>query len=271
MTSALAIHTTVAELCSVFQAAEAEVRAAWLAVDQAEERLNATFAMAGPTGATFNIGVTRHMHRQRQPIEDVIADLRRRAWYAVVERLELRRMMSPTRWNELDKQLREDDSWPELSEEQVSAFAAQFSSALPLMFEEAVREVFKYMRPSRSELKTNSKFEIGPKVILSYVVTRDFGRWHVRYCGYRSDEQMLLALENVLNGLDGRGTVAKSHYSEISDAIKASVDGAGETSLFKFRCFANGNLHLTFKRLDLVAKLNAIAGGDALKPSMEAA
>src|SRR5436190_20361060 len=38
-----------------------------------------------------------------------------------------------------------------------------------------------------------------------------------------------------------------------------------ETDYFKFRCFRNRNLHQEFKRLDLVAKLNAIAGGMRLR------
>jgi Domain of unknown function (DUF4942) len=34
---------------------------------------------------------------------------------------------------------------------------------------------------------------------------------------------------------------------------------------FKFKAHRNGTLHLTFKRPDLVAKLNAIAGGKSLR------
>jgi hypothetical protein len=39
----------------------------------------------------------------------------------------------------------------------------------------------------------------------------------------------------------------------------------GETEYFAFRCFRNHNLHLRFKRPDLVAKINQIAGGNALR------
>ena|SRR5439155_23407886 len=47
------------------------------------------------------------------------------------------------------------------------------------------------------------------------------------------------------------------------DAIEAAKDG--ETDYFRFKCFRNRNLHLEFKRLDLVAKLNAVAGGMRLR------
>lgn len=44
------------------------------------------------------------------------------------------------------------------------------------------------------------------------------------------------------------------------------MPGPGETDLFAFRCCANGNLHLRFRRLDLLARFNQIAGGRRLRP-----
>jgi len=43
------------------------------------------------------------------------------------------------------------------------------------------------------------------------------------------------------------------------DAINTS-NGTGETEYFKFKACKNGNLHLEFKRMDLVSKLNQLAG-----------
>jgi len=56
---------------------------------------------------------------------------------------------------------------------------------------------------------------------------------------------------------------------DISDDLDLSglvgEDGIGETDYFAFRCFKNGNLHLIFKRPDLVRRLNQIAGGKRLR------
>jgi len=52
---------------------------------------------------------------------------------------------------------------------------------------------------------------------------------------------------------------------QLIDAIEAAKDGTGETEYLRFRCFRNRNLHLEFKRLDLVAKLNAISAGMRLR------
>jgi len=43
-------------------------------------------------------------------------------------------------------------------------------------------------------------------------------------------------------------------------------EGRGETPLFRFKAFRNQNVHLEFKRLDLLKRFNQIAGGRRLKP-----
>jgi hypothetical protein len=63
--------------------------------------------------------------------------------------------------------------------------------------------------------------------------------------------------------LDGKG-VPGGYASPLMDAIQTSRTGTGETDYFEFRCCVNRNLHITFKRLDLVKQLNAVAGGNAL-------
>lgn len=41
---------------------------------------------------------------------------------------------------------------------------------------------------------------------------------------------------------------------------------ACETEYFKFKFFFNGNCHIQFKRMDLVARMNQIAGENLVKP-----
>lgn len=75
-------------------------------------------------------------------------------------------------------------------------------------------------------------------------------------------------MENVFHALDGKGSISKSHRGLLVDAIEALEwrgDGRGETELFEFRCFRNGNLHLRFKRLDLLKRFNQRAGGKRLR------
>lgn len=105
---------------------------------------------------------------------------------------------------------------------------------------------------------------------VEFVIDRDVGHpftqekeWDMLHVAYRSD-QKLTALDNVFQLLDGKGPV-QSYYGPLYDEIQRSLAGTGETEFFKFKCCLNGNLHLEFKKMDLVAKLNAVVGGNRLR------
>jgi hypothetical protein len=136
------------------------------------------------------------------------------------------------------------------------------------MLTEAVEEVFSFLRPRRSEYKRNSEFEVPPKIILSHIVdTGWMGRFRVSY--YRS--QHLTALENVFSALDGRGSVSKSYYSALQQEIEKATrtERRFQTEYFEGTVHKNGNMHLTFRRLDLLKRLNEIAGGKRLRGERE--
>jgi len=276
--TSLATRKTVRELVAVFQAAERDVRAGFELLASAEERLNTSFVLGGHNPIRlqdrFGCGI-------RMDPDAVIERLARQTWWYIVERLELRRMLSVERWTELERKLYNEHTYelPPITEEAVNAFAQHYIESLPDMITEAVVEVFEWLRPRPhtkvGKLKTNTELEVGRRVILGYMVERNFpgrrdGGFHVRY-GYRGAceaAQMLIALENVFHALDGRGQIAQSHKSELQWQIDAA-DGPshGETDLFRWRSCENGNLHLEFKRLDLLRRFNQLAGGARLRPA----
>lgn len=262
----LANRLTIAEVVRVYDEATAKIRGAFAQVSAAEQQLNDTFAM-GDYMSTIH--VNRHGRIDFDRPDDVLIEIRHQVWSAIVERLEVRRMMSIARWKELQRQI-EKKELPEITHESVGQLTSGFEKSLSAMLGEAVEEVFDWLRPRRSDYKTNSELEIGRKVILAYVVEHTgYGRsnWRVSY----HYDQNLLALENVLHALDGRGQISKTHYSAIHNVVEAEgFDGVGETDLFKFKCYRNRNLHIEFKRLDLLAKFNRIAGGHRLRPATAA-
>lgn len=262
-TDTLARRATVVELVHVYQQAADDIRAAFLVIDAAEKRLSTAF--------TFN-GEYRHINiRDRQfhcmSFDDptsTLEALKRDTWKAFVERLEIRAMLSVARAKELDTQL-ERGELPEITEASVFAFARGYAEQLDTMLQEAVEEVFDFLRPRGSQYKTNTEFALGKKVVLSYMVERD--SWSDKFRVNYHRGPMLTALENVFNALDGKGMAHKGYRSDLENAINATPkdgDGRGETEYFSFRVFKNGNAHLTFKRADLVDRLNKIAGGKRL-------
>jgi hypothetical protein len=126
---------------------------------------------------------------------------------------------------------------------------------------EAAREAFDFLRPQRSNLKTNCKWRVGRKVILGYAVERRHGgRFRA---SYGRSGQRLAVLDNLFHRLDGKATV-RDGRPPLIDAIEASEHGFGETEYFRFRCCKNHNLHIEFKREDLVREINLLAAGEAV-------
>ena len=70
-------------------------------------------------------------------------------------------------------------------------------------------------------------------------------------------------LDRLFHYLDGRPAEEFDPYNAPAvTAVKDAVESgkmSGETDYFKFRCYQNGNLHLTFKRRDLIAQWESLA------------
>lgn len=264
MSEQLARRTTVSELVRVYQRACADVREAFARIHAAEKSLNEVFTL-DETGQ-MSVRANHWPVRWNDP-EHSIEALKRDAWRAIVERLELRRMLSITRAAQLDQQL-DRGELPDITVENVEAFAKGYAGQLSELLEESVREVYDWLRPragtERADYKTNSVIDVGRKVVLTYVTEPGWSSWHVHH----TTSARLTALENVFTALDGKGSITKGYYSELETAIRgAGKDGRFETAYFAGRCFRNRNVHLTFKRSDLLAKFNAIAGGKNLRPA----
>ena len=140
------------------------------------------------------------------------------------------------------------------------------------MFEEALREVFNWLRPRggtrwERQYKTNEKslLVLDEKLVLPGIVGRGYGASRWRLSDY--SQPRMLALENVFSMLDGKGGIAKTYRGAVSDAIGTTTDNTFDTTDLRGRVFANGNMHVWFKRMDLVRALNRRAGGMNLRPA----
>jgi len=240
---------SIASLVATYHDAQAKIREACAEIARQQSRIRDAF------GEESHIRLnTRHL-RFDDP-SDEIKDMDRWAWRAVVNVSGMRRMLSVKAAKELDEQL-ERGTLPEITEESVNGFIGATKDQAVDRLAEAVREVHSLLRPERSRFKTNTEFDIGKRVVLSGWIGFGYGRPFIA-AYYRHAE--FRALDNVFALLDGQPKIA-THNGPLADAIALSEDGVGETTYFRFRACKNQNLHLEFKRPDLVAKLNAIAGG----------
>ena len=262
---ALALPTSAADMAGVFAQGEEAVRLAFALLREADERINEVFALGGDCGGRIYIETSACHHTPDFKDVDVTIDrMARKAWSRIVEKMELRRFMSIKGRKIIDEQL-EKGELPKITEANIRAFFNGWVANMGAMLEEAIAEVFEFLRPHASEHKTNTELEIGRKVILAgWVKGASFGRGFA-VTSYHS--QHLTALENVFNTLDGHGSINKVYRSRLEDAIEASETRAGQTDLFAFKLYRNGNLHLEFLRTDLLKKLNMRAGGKNLRPA----
>lgn len=266
MTDTALVHRlTVSQLVTAYAQSEADIHAALGTLRAAEDRVNA--ALMNSDG-DLHRGWTVHVHERLRldDVDDIVAEFRRRVWQQLVHRIDLRGMMSSERWTKLQREIEKGAEVPPITMEAMEAFVGQVTRDIPTMAEEKVREVFEWLRPHNSTHKTNSEMEVPPRVILGHVVewVGYLGRFRVNY-DYA--QQKLIALQAVFQALDGKGHVVRSTYSDIENMLTSGKgQHAGEVPYFRFRAFRNGNLHVAFTRLDLLAQLNRIAGGARLRP-----
>lgn len=268
MTTQLTKKLTVGELVAAYRSAEREIRDSFALLGQAEARLNDAFTL-GDCGHIYIR--TRWNVIDHKDVEDTVDQIKRQCWGMLVERLDIRRCLSIERAAALDRQL-EKEELPDITIENVQSFAQGYLDTLPEMLQESVAEVFEWLRPRQLRYKTDSVFELQDRAIARSVIDTTWRqlphtRWRV--CHYYTKN--LTALENVFTALDGKGMMTRNYLSDLHMAIeKAPAEsGRGETPYFEFRACRNGNLHLRFKRADLLARFNALAGGKRLKTNLK--
>ena len=198
--------------------------------------------------------------------KDVETLLRRHFWTYIVDKTEMRKMMSLKRQDELNRQLfDESGSLPEPSTESLAGFLDANLGRAKTFAKEAVDEVFQWLRPNRDfhDFKSNARFEIGKKVLLNGVMDT---KYFVRLSTYHAAR--LVSMDNMFHALDGKGF--QTYPNDIVTAIETACNEkrwSAETEYFRLEWYKKGSMHIEFKRLDLVAELNRIAGGATLKCS----
>ena len=259
-TTGLAKRATVEELVRQWNLAMHELRTGLDSLGRAEEHLKAF----DTCGSSWDLHLFRH-DDTTMDFEKKRKRLKAAAWRYLVDRIELKKLASIARAKEIDKQLHErPDELPDITMDNIFGWLDLMAREGANFLKEAAVEVFEMLRPASMHYKTNSGFKVGRRVILSGRVERAWTGRSFRVSYHFADD--LRALDNVFHMLDGNG-VSAYRQGDLATAIEASKDGSGETPYFGFRCFINRNLHLEFKRPDLVQRLNELGGNGLPMPN----
>lgn len=257
-TTDLVPTATIAAVCQAYHDSVTDVQEAFRLLHQTDKRIKTVLVNEYPHF------LPDQWYLHDSDAEQCVKRLRREGWWYIYRQTRVWEICSIKQRETLEKEARQGEL-PELTELNVLAFLQKLGDSLPDMFQQALKEVFDWLRPQRywgAEYKTNNKFAIGKKVILGFCVDQ---RWGGHYDVYYAKKQHLQALDNVFHLLDGKGV---SRYpNDLVTAIDTAGNRGGQecqTPYFQCKWFRNGNLHVTFKRLDLVKEINKRAGASGL-------
>jgi hypothetical protein len=168
-------------------------------------------------------------------------------WNYLLSESGLRTFMDARAREQWNKQIAEGDV-PELTAANIEATFAQLYGARGDMFERGVLQCFRRLS---WDYRTNQPFKFGKRIIVRYLLSSGFPNHRI------TDE--LDDLIRVFCVLDGKPEPDHRHgaYALVSNARQGRCTEAGNDYLY-LRWFKNGNGHVTFKRADLVEKMNSI-------------
>ena len=259
-------YTSAEEMAAVYMASVAKIRAAAELLTEAGSDLRGAFR------DNYRFGVNLYYssrHYDSNQVEMVIEQMKLDAWAAIIDRMNITRLMSSKRVQEMRDALngRGDVKFPDITPDTIRSVAAGYVMSAQEFLEEAVREEYDHWRGRPgSKYKRNDFFKLNPKIIATYMVEPAWKANTFR-CQYTRTPH-ITALDSIFHALAGLGQV-KEFKGELASAIEMTEGGVGETQFFKFRCHKNGNLHLEFKRRDLLDLFNQIASRKWLPPASQ--
>ena len=256
--TSLATRKTVEQLVREWNMASHLLKTGLETLMQAEEHFR---AFDGP-GSHYDLCLFTH-NEHTMDFDRKIKRMKTAAWRYLVDRIELKKLASVKRAGEIDRQIADGEDLPEITMDNLFGWLQSLDTQAGKFLKEAIVEVFELLRPPSLHYKTNSGFKVGKRVILCGRVEKAWTGTKYRV-SYHSENE-LRALDNVFHMLDGK-PLSVYRNGDLINAIQESCRGIGETELFRFKCFINCNLHLEFKRMDLVQRLNEVGGNGLPMP-----
>ena len=186
--------------------------------------------------------------------EDLVKVLDAAVWSTLLDKSGLRSFLDATardQWRHAIDKLQV----PALTRENIDATFSTLHQGRSAMFERGVCELF---RKLSWHYKTNSPCRLGKRLVLSFIVDTRIGS--VRLAPRHDGCDRLDDLVRVMSILDHKPEPDHRH-AVWSTLTKANWPNEGPftwADYFSIRGFKNGNAHLTFLRLDLIDKMNAI-------------
>jgi predicted RNA methylase len=181
----------------------------------------------------------------------------------VMEQAVWRHVIAATKLDTLmDRQEREafrsalENDPPAATVENIAATIERLIGDSDMIFKRGIANVFAKLD---RRFRSHDGFKIGARIVLENALS-DFGTWN----HYRNHDDSLVDVERAFFQLDGKPAPESRHGgilglidSQRRLGSKRSAFEA-ESDYFRAKVFGNGNIHLWFKRSDLVQRVNQL-------------
>jgi hypothetical protein len=139
---------------------------------------------------------------------------------------------------------------PEFTMDNIRATLIDLRLKADSMFRRGVFNVFRYLS---DDYRTNQKepFRIGSKVVMTWMISPSYTRG---LCIRSGSEDKLNDLDRVFHTLDGKLFNPRTLESAMNAAFNDRL--VFENDYYRAKAFKNGNMHMEFKRADLLDKVN---------------
>lgn len=187
------------------------------------------------------------------PLEDFIQKIDQFFWRHTFTQAGLMQFMDTKASKDFFETL--EEITPEFKEDNIEGTLLNMQQMAQPMFNRGLVEIFMDLS-GRHKTNTNKPFGINKKAILSNMVMGGFNCMRVSYSQYSKAEGRLNDMDRVFKILDRKEFKERELEGKVNEALKDST--LYEDKYYKIRCFKNGNMHITFKREDLLKKSNLI-------------
>lgn len=194
------------------------------------------------------------MENVKTAMSTITCNIDRSIWRDLMQRSGMISLMDAQARDQWDKNL-ESDNIPEISEANILSTFEQLHLNKRDVFERGIINVFKGLS---WDYKTNSPCSFGKKIIVNNLVSHNRWGFSLNW-GWRRDQ--LADLERMLFLLDGKSI--PDNRSDISTRMMEYIrdnptKDVYEDEFFSIRYFLKGTAHLTFKRPELIERMNDI-------------
>ncbi|MFV1626844.1 DUF4942 domain-containing protein [Phaeobacter sp. JH20_02] len=188
---------------------------------------------------TITTTINRSGYSSDTSVESYRKSLDAGAWDHLMDKTELRDLMSANQKADLRKQLSEDP--PEFTLEAAIATFEDMRGRAGEIFRQGLIDVFEALP---RDFRSHDGFKIGGRCVMTGAVSWWSGRASWQYCTYNDRRSQLGDLDRTFHCLAGK----EWSLNAADVAAKAMKDGETEveTEFFRLRWFQNGNVHVWF-------------------------